>query len=127
MSPREPTNQTPRPRGLRPVSAEEYGVEDLAGAGKLVGVVNAGIKPIERIGLMAVVLAAFIALAVGYHNHTREDMARMRVFFSEQLDKVERTQREERAEDRRLFEKLNGNMEKLTNSVERMHPTKGSR
>lgn len=85
--PREPTSK------FRTVTAEEFGVE-LAPAGPRD-------KPmwfvvIDKLGFPTAAVIGAAIIGVGYHKNMREDMAAQRISYSEQIDKLVKSQREDR-------------------------------
>lgn len=76
---------------------------------------------VEKLGFPIIAFGVVVALGVGYHRHTREDAAAVRVHFSEQLDKLNKAQREDRDAITKALERVNTTLERLDTSLKERH------
>ena len=86
---REPTGKHP---ALRPVTAEEYGVDPVRGPVPD----PLWFRLLERFGFPTLVAAALAWGLVAYNKQVREDAAAQRTNWGEQIDKLVRSQHDDR-------------------------------
>jgi hypothetical protein len=68
---------------------------------------------VDKLAFPIVAFGVAVALAVGYHNHVRQDSAAVRMHFSQQVDKLTKAQRDDRDALIKALEKQTALLERI--------------